>query len=122
MKGMVRSVVAGGAIALLAAPPAAEAQRWRWLDTSPVRAFTESDWEVVRSAAREALDTAEEGETVGWQNEGTGASGTITLRGESEHEGLPCREAKFFNSADGLTGTAIHRLCKIADGSWRIAP
>ena len=33
-----------------------------------------------------------------------------------------CRQAKFFLSADGMTGTSIHRLCQIADGSWRVAP
>lgn len=100
----------------------AEAQRFRWLDTSPIRAFTDGDWAVVRAVTRDALDNGEQGETFSWYNEATGASGSLTLREDSEHDGLKCRSAKFYNSADGLTGTSIHRLCRIADGSWRIAP
>ena len=122
MKGSADMKLALGAILLAAVPLATQAQPFRWLDTSPIRAFTDDDWTVMRAAAREALDAAEEGETVGWQNEATGASGTITLREASEHDGLKCRRAKFFNSAEGLTGTSIHRLCRIADGSWRVAP
>ena len=100
----------------------AEAQGFGWLRNSPVAAFTDDDWTAMRAATREAMDEGEEGETFGWYNEATGASGAITLREASEHEGKKCRSAKFFNSADSMTGTSIHRLCRIADGSWRVAP
>jgi len=111
------------AIVLAGLSQTAEAQRFgAWLDTSPVRAFTDDDWTVMRARTREALDEGEQGETFSWQNETTGASGSVTLREDSEHDGMKCRRAKFYNSADGMSGTSIHRLCRIADGSWRVGP
>ena len=101
---------------------AAEAQGFRWLRNSPVAAFTDEDFDVLRAATRDAMEEGKEGQTFGWYNEVTGASGAITLREDSELDGMRCRRAKFYNSADGVTGTSIHRLCRTADGSWRVAP
>ena len=93
------------------------------LDESPVSQFTDEDWEVFRHTARKALDEAKPGDTGAWNNDKTGASGSITIIAEAEpFQGLVCRRARFFNSANGITGTSVFRVCKRADGQWRIAP
>ena len=55
------------------------------------RAHATEDWTVFRATLREVLETGESGETIGWSNEVSGASGNITPMASSEHEGLPCR-------------------------------
>lgn len=116
----IRTALIGALVICFA--PTANPQGFIWLDRSPVESFTEQDWALLRSAVRQALDDGDQGETFGWHNETSGASGTITVLEDSEHEGMKCRRAKFFNSAGGFTGTGHHRLCKTADGTWRIAP
>jgi surface antigen len=121
---MRKSVVAifGACASLAWLPASVDAQGYQWLDQSPISFFDDEDWELLRSTSREALEEGEVGETDGWHNEKTGASGTITVLETSEHEGMQCRRAKFFNSAGGVTGTGVFRMCKTADGTWKIAP
>ena len=100
----------------------ARSQTYRWLDTSPIKFFTDQDWEIMRSTARRTLDDAKDGTTANWSNPETEASGSITVISTYEEEGRRCRKTKFFNSARGLTGSGIFRLCKVEDGTWKIAP
>lgn len=95
---------------------------WSWLDNSPIEAFTDSDWAMLKQTAREALDNGKDGETALWVNHDTGFSGSITPLNTFDNNGLPCRKTKFFNSADSMTGSSTFRLCKQDDGKWKIAP
>lgn len=103
-------------------PAAATGQGYRWLDTSPAAHFTDEDWTMLRSTAREVLDNAADGTEDSWKNPDSGASGTIKVLNTYEQEGLRCRRTYFANSAGGFHGTGIFNLCKVADGSWKIAP
>jgi hypothetical protein len=92
-----------------------------FLSRSAVGSFTSQEWSILRATVRQALDDGEQGEEIGWHNDATGASGTITLLEGSELNGMSCRRTRFFNSAGGVTGTSTHRLCKTANGEWRLA-
>ena len=97
-------------------------QGYRWLDTSPIKFFSDEDWELMRSTARKTLDDARDGTTANWSNPETDASGSITVISTYEEDGRRCRKTKFYNSVRGLTGSGIFRLCRIEDGTWKIAP
>ena len=120
MKKVSALVIAATVGILISA--SAQSQTYKWLDTSPIKFFTDQDWELMRSTARRTLDKADDGTTAAWSNPETEASGSITVINTYEEEGRRCRKTKFFNSARGLTGTGIFRLCKVEDGTWKIAP
>ena len=98
------------------------AANWNWLKNSPAEAFTDSDWAMLKQTGREALEKGDNGTTALWLNHDTGHSGSITPLTKTDNNGLPCRKTKFFNSANGMTGSATFRLCKQPDGTWKIAP
>lgn len=120
MKTNLASAITAMVAIFLSVP--VQSQTYKWLDTSPIKFFTDQDWEIMRSTARQTLDGADDGTTATWSNPETEASGSITVINTYEEEGRRCRRTKFFNSARGLTGSGIFRLCKIEDGSWKIAP
>jgi len=93
---------------------------WFWLSESPISRFTDSDWKMLRSTANNALDNAADGTRVVWVNSETGNSGAVTPINKVEKDGMPCRKVKFFSSAEGLTNTSIHFLCKQKEGEWKL--
>lgn len=103
-------------------PAIAASGPFEWLNRSAVGNFSEDDWEVFRTTARKALDEGAQGTKAEWSNSRTGAHGWITVMESSEYQGLRCRRAVFYNRAGGITGTQEHRLCKVQDGTWKIAP
>lgn len=95
---------------------------WYWLKDTPLEAFTDSDWTMLKQTGTDVLENGADKTTVLWVNEETGHSGTITPLMTKEINGLTCRKTKFFNSADDKTGSASFKVCKQADGEWKIAP
>ncbi len=93
---------------------------WNWLENSPAEAFTDSDWAMLKQTARATLEHGEDGNTATWVNQDTGHSGSITPLSTFDNNGMLCRKAKFFNSADKMTGSSIFRLCKQEDGKWKV--
>ena len=93
---------------------------WFWLSESPISRFTDSDWTMLRSTATDALNNADNGTRIVWVNSETGHSGAVTPINKTEKNGIPCRKVKFFSSAEGLTNTSIHFLCKQKDGEWKL--
>ena len=96
------------------------AGNWDWMSDTPLAHFTEKDMEVLRTTAREALDNSSDGTRVAWENPETGISGSVTLIKTTDRDGYTCRKVKFINNAKNLTNTLVHRLCKQADGTWKI--
>lgn len=90
----------------------------RWLNFSPVRFFTEQDWEMARETVRRALEDGADGETVEWTNPDSGSRGTITPTGSTGEDGETCRAVKITNHANGLEGGGTFEFCRQADGSW----
>jgi hypothetical protein len=109
-------------LAALVVSASAFGQGYRWLDTSPIQHFTDEDWTLLRSTARDVLDNGADGSEDSWENSDSGASGSIKVLNTYEKDGLRCRRTYFANSAGGFHGTGIFNLCKVADGTWKIAP
>lgn len=101
---------------------AAFGQGYRWLDTSPVKHFTEEDWNLFRSTMQETLDNGADGSEGTWENPDSGGHGSIKVLSSFEQEGLRCRRARLSNSAGGFEGGGTFNLCKVADGTWKFAP
>lgn len=114
--------VAGGlaAACLLLGSVAANAQNVRWLDYSPIRYFNDQDWEMARSAAKQALEAAEQGTPVSWSNPATGNSGSSTALESLDREGRPCGRLKIENMARGLSGQGTYLFCRQPDGEWKV--
>lgn len=117
-----RTFLSAAAAAALLVSASAMGQGYRWLDTSPVRFFTDADWEILRSTARKTLDNGADGTEASWSNPDTDASGSIKVLSTYQENGLRCRKTQITNQARGLAGSGIFRLCKVADGTWKISP
>ncbi|MDJ0949855.1 MAG: RT0821/Lpp0805 family surface protein [Alphaproteobacteria bacterium] len=81
------------------------------------------DIELLRKAARNALDNLENGKRADWSNPKTGSHGLVVPTSRYESQGLPCRELHLFVTPRGKGGARHFRLpmCKVSDGQWRIA-
>ncbi len=98
----------------------AQALNLRWLNYSPVRYYSEEDWSIYKSTAKEALDNQPDGKTLEWSNPKTGAHGKITLLKTVKAEDRLCRKVRFFNSIKGLSGESNFFFCKQEDGTWAL--
>lgn len=118
----LRTVHIAVSLAAILLSASAFAQGYRWLDTSPVAHFNDEDWTMLRSTARAVLDNGADGTEDSWRNPDSGSYGSIKVLNTYEQNGLRCRRTYFSNSAGGFHGTGIFNLCKVADGTWKIAP
>jgi surface antigen len=94
-------------------------QNFHFLNNSPVRFFSEQDWEIFKRTGREVLEDVPEGETRDWENPESGHSGSIkALRSYQDAGGQTCRRVEIVNRAKGQIGRSRQTLCKQADGHW----
>jgi hypothetical protein len=98
----------------------AGAYNLRFLKHSPVRHFTEQDWEMANAATRQALRESKDGETVAWENPESQSSGTITPLETKSQNGATCRILKIENRAKGLSASSTYPFCQKPDGSWAL--
>jgi len=109
-------------IAISLAVGSAWGANFRWLEFSPVRHFTDSDWEMMTATADRALNEGKDGEAFTWSNPESGNSGSLTPAGKAEsRKGAECRQLEISNHAKGLSGTNTRILCKQPDGEWKVA-
>ena len=106
---------------LAAASVAAHAQsNMRFLKDAPIEKMTREDLALMLKNSNEALSRNADGETSGWANSKTGASGTATPLRSFTQKGMKCREAEYTNHAAGLNGGGKYTLCQVAAGSWKL--
>jgi surface antigen len=86
---------------------------------SPIARFTKEDHALSKQAAREALDSAPDGQAVTWSNPNTKATGSVKPLKTLTENGMTCRLTQFDNEAAGKKGRVRYKLCKTADGSWK---
>jgi len=89
------------------------------LKNTPAERFDEEDLRLFLDAGRKTLNELPVGETIRWENPGTGSRGDLTLRKSFEWKQHPCREVGVHNEAGGRKASNVLNLCKI-DGKWRI--
>ena len=92
----------------------------RFLKDAPIEKMTQEDLALLLKNSNEALTRNADGETSGWANAKTGASGTVTPLRSFTQKGMKCREAEYTNHAAGLNGGGRYTLCRVADGSWKL--
>ena len=106
-------------ILALAAWPAL-AQNWvGLLKNTPAERFDEDDLRIFMDAGRKALNDTPDNQSVTWENPQTKARGEITVLRSFESKGLPCKEVRVQNQAQGRKGDNKLNLCK-KDGKWRL--
>jgi surface antigen len=106
--------------ALLCAIPVAQAQNWvGLLKNTPAERFDEDDLRIFMDAGRKALNDTPDNQSVKWGNPQTRAGGEITVLRSFESKGLPCKEVRVRNEAQGRKGDNKLNLCK-KDGKWRL--
>ena len=112
-----------GLILWLAGTAAPSYAVWQWMRGAALSDFRESDWEMLKEAARVVLEEKPDGEQVNWQNAATGNKGSIIGLDTFTHEGRDCRRAAMRNiSHRGRDDTAAYSLCRQADGDWIFVP
>ena len=93
-----------------------------WLDTAPVRHFSDKDWELATGAADEALAGREDGETVTWKNAESRNSGDVRVTRTLQRDGKTCRSLAIENRAGGKSGSSEFLFCEQPGGEWKIEP
>ncbi len=80
---------------------------------SDLTKLTDTDWQLLKTTAKEALNTSQEGKNYFWQNPKSFNSGVITILSTDESSGgVTCRNASFTNTTKELTSTTIVKLCQ----------
>ena len=92
----------------------------KFLKDSALSKMSNEDMEILRAAARNALDYTADGQPRRWENQQTGASGILTPLDTSEQDGTSCRRLEIFNDVRGETGRSVFEFCRQPDGTWRI--
>ena len=118
----LRSLLAAGVLPLLLMSGQVQAQGFAWMQNSPVRGYTDADWEMVRTTMEGLLNTGKDGDKADWENPETSHSGSFELLDRSEMDGRPCRRTRITNRGRGMTSTGIFNLCQNAAGEWLFAP
>jgi len=103
------------------APAAALAANLGFLGNAPISQMTEADVDMFYAAVVAALENSPDKARTGWENPDTGASGSLTpLDTFVAASGEPCRHLQVINRAGSLRAQNVFRLCKSADGKWRV--
>ena len=90
----------------------------KFLDDAPISRFDKKDIEIMLNTVTDALENAENGTGVEWENAKTGNHGIVTPLNRKTRDGMDCRELEIRNFAGSFTGRAIHLMCKIGD-EWK---
>jgi surface antigen len=114
--GMLGTTATGPAFAL------ADFGTYSFLRDTPAEAFTDEDWKIFKEALNGALNDAKDGETRGWENPATGASGEFTILKTVVKTDADCREVRMTNKAGNRTRTTGQVFCVGNDGIWKIGP
>lgn len=109
------------AAALAASCALAQAQsNFAFLQDAPIQKMTKEDLALLMKNSNEALSRNADGETSGWSNPKTGASGTATPLRTFTQKGMKCRETQYTNHAGGFNGGGTFNLCRVASGEWKV--
>ena len=87
--------------------------------------LTREDLDAGAAAARTLLDSepATVGQTASWTGPTTGNAGTFTIRRTYQRSGMPCRimTSDIIYKQPQRTREYTLRVCRIANGQWKLA-
>jgi len=109
-------------LTLVAISSIGAAANWTWLKRSAVSEFQQADWDMLTTAARQALSTSADGETSTWRNDATHNGGAISPIRTFRIASFDCRRTRFRQEArSGRVGEAIYNVCREGeDGQWQL--
>lgn len=81
---------------------------------------TSGDMERLHAAESEALENAQTGTGVNWENPKTGHRGSVTVLGTYDRDERPCRKTQRIFNADSTTRTGRAWACRSEAGEWEI--
>ncbi len=113
---MLLTAVAATALGLFAAPAFAQMLA-PWFKDSI--GMSDEDLEKMKGALREALEQKKVGATADW-NSSSGRAGHVEILELFEKQGMDCQTVKHTFTAGGGRLYTLP-LCKVEDGSWKIA-
>lgn len=124
-RAMARAAVHSiAASVLLATVSVASAANLGFLNNSPISYMKPPDLQALNNAARTALETKQDGESLDWNNEGAGNSvaikGTVTPQSTEKNGGQTCRKIQLVAIAKGQTQTWTPTACKVGSGKWQL--
>jgi surface antigen len=112
------------ATALIAGSTAAFAQNLSFLNDTPISYMKQKDTQALNAAARKALDTKADGESMDWNNDGAGnpvpIHGTVTPSDTVKDGDRTCRKVTLVAIAKGQTQTWGPTACKVGSGKWQL--
>lgn len=93
---------------------------WHWMRGAAVTDFSDSDWVLLKEAARDLLDNRPDREQVNWSNPDTGNRGSLIVLATFTHDGQVCRRTAMRNlTFRGRDEKAAYSLCQQEDGTWQ---
>jgi surface antigen len=102
----------------------AHAANLGFLSDTPISYMKQPDLQALNKAARSALETKQDGESLDWSNEGAGNSvainGTITPSDTKKDGDRTCRKVTIVAHAKGQTQTWAPSACKTEGGKWAL--
>lgn len=112
------------ACVLLAGPICAQAANLGFLKHTPISYMKQRDIQLLNNAARTALDTKEDGQSLDWSNAGAGnpvsIKGTITPTSTNKSGERTCRAMTIVAVAKGQTQSWSPKVCKQGNGKWEL--
>jgi surface antigen len=95
-----------------------------FLSNTPITHMRQRDLQSLNDAARVALDTKQDGESLDWNNEGTRNSvritGSITPHDTVKNGDQTCRRVTLVANARGQTQSWTPTVCKQGKGQWEL--
>jgi surface antigen len=113
------SIAALLVVAALSFSPSCLAAYKDFFSGLPATHMTNEDFTIARKAINGALDDGQVGNTYRWENPGTGANGSVTLKKTFSRDGMSCKNVDFVVSAKGRKNAGPWNVCKTADG-WKV--
>jgi surface antigen len=111
-------------VALLAAANASFANNLSFLKDTPITYMTPSDKAALNRAAQKALDTKQDGESLDWNNNGSGnnvkITGTVTPLTTAKNGDEVCRSITLVAIAKGQEQKWTPTACKKGGGDWKV--
>lgn len=113
-------------IAMALSMPAAPsfANNLSFLKDTPITYMTPADKAALNRAAQKALDTKQDGESLDWNNSGTGSSveitGTVTPRTTAKNGDTVCRSVTLIALAKGQKQEWTPTACRKGNGDWKV--
>lgn len=109
---------------LLAASGTAFASNLGFLRNTPISHMRQRDLQVLNDAARVALDTKKDGESLDWNNQGTRNSvqinGTVTPHDTVKDGDQTCRKITLVAVARGQTQSWTPTVCRKGKSQWEL--